>query len=417
MDTSFWTRPVKRDCVATLLIAAVVVVAWNELAQLPSALPHPAGGLLVLASVLPAAVRRPWPRSALAVTTVASACAMALSAAPAVPLAVAYVMYLVPFRFSRRTGLWLLAGTLAVLGAGLTVFGVMHHGPGGPAGGSRAALTLVAASWALVAGAWVVGELVRQRRAYDAVLREQAEQVRREEIAEARRAATATRVGIARELHDVVAHSLSLIAVQAGVANWVVESRPAEAARALTSIEEISRGALREMRALLGVLRVDETELPAESAAFAPARGLADLPELAERVSAAGPGVTVTIDGTPAPLLPGLDLAAYRVVQEAVTNVVKHAGATTCQVIVGYQPGTLTLEITDNGRGRTATPSPPAGGHGATPAPTPAVPGHGLTGMRERVTMYGGELTTGPAPGGGFRVTASFPLSPAEAAA
>jgi len=268
-----------------------------------------------------------------------------------------------------------------------------------------------------VAGAWVVGELVRQRRAYDAVLREQAEQVRREEIAEARRAATATRVGIARELHDVVAHSLSLIAVQAGVANWVVESRPAEAARALTSIEEISRGALREMRALLGVLRVDETELTAESAAFAPARGLADLPELAERVSAAGPGVTVTIDGTPAPLLPGLDLAAYRVVQEAVTNVVKHAGATTCQVIVGYQPGALILEITDNGHGRTATPSPPAGGHGVTPAPTPAAPGHGLTGMRERVTMYGGELTTGPAPGGGFRVTASFPLSSAEAAA
>jgi signal transduction histidine kinase len=252
------------------------------------------------------------------------------------------------------------------------VFGATAHGAVRPDG--RAALSALAANALLVAGCWAIGYAVRQHWLYAKTLRDQAE---REE-----------RIRIARELHDVVAHGLSLITVQAGVANWVVESQPAEAARALTSIEQISRAALREMRALLGVLRVD-----GEQPGLDPAHGLADLPELAGRVAAAGIEVTIDVQGTPRTVLPGLDLAAYRVVQEAVTNVIKHSGAGTCQVTVTYEPDALTLQITDDGQASTA------GSAG----------GHGIKGMRERVALYDGTFLAGPLPAGGFGVTARFP--------
>jgi signal transduction histidine kinase len=366
--------------------------------------PRPVALLLVAASVLPAAARRRWPRGALAATALASAAAMALSPSPAVPIAVAFVLYLMPLVCSRREALTLLTATLTVLGAGAAAFAVVPHGVQGH-GGSREALMLLTESWVAAAGAWVAGEMVRQRRAGAALRRELAGHAIREQLAEARRTATAIRVEIARELHDVVAHSLSLIAVQAGVANWVVEAQPAEAARALSSIEEISRGALHEMRVLLGVLRTAEDDPgPGQAASLrlAPAKGLADLDELAGRVAAAGVHVSLAVQGSRTPLPPGLDLAAYRVVQEAVTNVVKHAGASTCQVSIRYAPGTVTVEVRDNSRGAAVPPAP--GG------------GHGLAGLRERVAMYGGEFAAGPGPGGGFTVTARFPLAAQPAA-
>jgi signal transduction histidine kinase len=211
---------------------------------------------------------------------------------------------------------------------------------------------------------------------------------------------------IARELHDVVAHSLTLIAVQAGVANHVADRQPEQAAQALSSIEKLSRGALTEMRALLGVLRADQGEPVAQrqNAALQPAPGLADLEQLAERTAVAGVRVNLDMQG-PLPDLPvGLDLTVYRVIQEALNNVVKHAAADSCQVRLTSEQGKLKVEVTDNGRG--------LGGQ-----PGDNTQGHGLTGMRERVAMYGGEFSAAPLPGQGFHVAATFPLAEAEVSA
>ena len=258
----------------------------------------------------------------------------------------------------------------------------------------------------LVTVAWLAGYAVQQQRGQGAGRREQAELRAREQLAEARRARSEERLQISRELHDVVAHTLSLIAVQAGVASHVIGTRPEEAARALASIEETSRSALHEIRALFGVLRDGETgarnsTVPGtRDAALVPAPGLADLGRLAERAGEAGVRVDLTVRGERPQVPAGLDLAAYRVIQEAVTNVIKHAAADRCQVTVGYQEDTLTLEVTDNGSGSAAS-----GGSEPTAA------GNGIIGMRERAAMYDGEIWAAPLPGRGFQVTARFPLA------
>ena len=353
--------PVGLDCAAALALAAAATVGFHELAATTA--PRPVILILVLLSVLPAAVRRRWPRTVLAVVTIASALVVALSVGdPAPQLVVAYVIYLIPARFPRSVALALLGGTLAVLAASAGAL------PG------REALIALAENSLLAAGSWLIGYAVTQQRAYAKAVRSQAERD--------------DRIRIARELHDVVAHGLSLIAVQAGVAGWVAESQPAEAARALASIEEISRGALREMRALLGVLRVEDDA----AADLEPAHGLADLPALADRVTAAGIKVTLDVRGSRRELLPGLDLAAYRVAQEALTNVIKHSGAASCLVTVRYEAGSVGVEITDDGRGAVRVPD-----------------GHGIKGMRERVALYDGTFQAGPGPEGGFTVTARFP--------
>jgi signal transduction histidine kinase len=269
---------------------------------------------------------------------------------------------------------------------------MVRHGVYGT-GGAGDAASLLAEDGLLITAAWAIGYSVRQQRAYAASRQEQAGQRAREQLAEERRARSEERLQIARELHDVVAHSMSLIAVQAGVANYVVGQHPEEAARALSSIEQTSRGALREMRALLGVLRTEETGLD-------PAPGLDDLNHLAERAGEAGVRVDLDVRGERPRLSPGLDLAAYRVVQEAITNVIKHAGTDRCRVTVAGQDGVLTVEITDSGGGTSGN----GRGHPA---------GHGIAGMRERVAMYGGQFRAGPRPDGGFQVTARFPLAAA----
>ena len=194
----------------------------------------------------------------------------------------------------------------------------------------------------------------------------------------------------------MVAHSLSLIAVQAGVGNYVASTRPDEAVRALGSIEAASRGALGEMRRLLDLLRDGDPAGPD----LAPAHRLADLGQLITGTADAGVTVQLEVHGSQRDLEPGADLAAYRIVQEALTNVVKHARTTACRVVVTYQPDAVSVEITDDGRGA------PAGS-------APAYPGHGIAGMAERAGLYGGELQAGPLPGGGFRVAARLPLDSA----
>ncbi len=208
-----------------------------------------------------------------------------------------------------------------------------------------------------------------------------------------KRAVAEERLRIAQELHDVVAHSMGVIAVQAGVGAHVIDQDPAEAKRSLDAISATSRSTLTEIRRLLGVLRDDG------AAAYQPAPGLADLDRLVADLGDAGLPVSVCVEGSSADVPPGVDLTAYRIVQEALTNVLKHAGPAQAVVTVTYEPDAVRLRITDDGRGVNGT---------ATEG------GHGLVGMRERVGVYGGSLSAGPRTGGGFAVVAELPYREAE---
>jgi signal transduction histidine kinase len=245
--------------------------------------------------------------------------------------------------------------------------------------------------------AWLAGENMRNRRARIAALEERSARLEREREERAAQAVAEERLRIARELHDVVAHSMSVIAVQSGVGHHVIDSQPEQARAALAAIETTSRAALVEMRRLLGVLRTDGGDPAAE---LAPAPGLDDLPDLVEQVRTAGVATTLTVTGEPFTAGPGVDLSAYRIVQEALTNVIKHGGSA-ADVLVDYRPDGLLVQVTDRpapGSGRPVAVPGEGGGHG-----------HGLIGMRERVTVYGGTFDAGPVPGGGFRVVARLP--------
>jgi signal transduction histidine kinase len=271
--------------------------------------------------------------------------------------------------------LWAAAGYVAHLGIGYLV------GDDDP---SFVEATGVAA-WLLVV--LVVADMARVRR-------ERAAEAERAHEEEARRRAGEERMRIARELHDVLAHNISLINVQAGVALHLMDERPEQARTALTAIKGASKEALGELRSVLGVLRgVDEDE-PRD-----PAPGLARLGALVAGAEAAGLTVHTVSEGQPRPLAASLDLAAYRIVQEALTNVARHAGARTATVRVTYAATDLVVEVDDDGRGSGVTTD----GAGT---------GSGIEGMRARATALGGELNAGPRPGGGFRVQARLPLGP-----
>ncbi|WP_225101786.1 sensor histidine kinase [Streptomyces sp. CoH27] len=232
------------------------------------------------------------------------------------------------------------------------------------------------------AAAWAIGWSTRQGRAYTRGLVEQAEERAQLLLVE-------ERMRIARELHDVVAHSLSIVAVQAGVGHHVIGSRPDEAAKSLSAIETTSRAALGELRSLLGVLREHD------GAEWLPG-GLDDLNTLLEKTRHAGVQVELTTSGHPHALPRGVDRAAYRIVQEALTNVVKHARTGHARATVAYTPGEVALTVVDAGACRTTTP---------------ITEGHGLTGMKERAALYGGEVHAGPLSPHGFRVTARLPYA------
>jgi signal transduction histidine kinase len=390
-----WLRPwpwVAIDGVVAVLLALVFLVGSTHPAY---GIPLGVAYLLALISTLPVAVRRLWPLPALGVVLAGSVGAMAIGTGKDPSVAVALVLYLVASRYRRSTSAAILAGVLALTAAGTAAGGAaLDHNRA-----SEVAARFVGSAVVLTA-AWVIGIAVRQQRAYTAGLREQADRRIQAQLAEGRRAVTEERLRIARELHDVVAHSLSLIAVQAGVGNYVAGVHPDEAARALASIETTSRAALREMRRLVGVLRDGDPAGPD----LAPAHGLADVGQLVTGTADAGVRVQLEVRGTQRPVPPGVDLAAYRIIQEALTNVVKHARTTVSRVLVTYDGDAIRLEITDDGDG--------------TPADVVAASaGHGIAGMRERASLFGGEFHAGPLPGRGFRVAARLPLdsSPGEA--
>jgi len=238
------------------------------------------------------------------------------------------------------------------------------------------ALTAVSSAWLLVP--WAVGTVLQGRREAVMRIREEAR----------RQTAYEQRLQIARDVHDVVGHGLAVINMQAGIALHVLEKRPEQAAVALDAIKRTSKEALEELRATLAVYR------SGDPAPRRPAAGLGQLDALVAATAESGLTVDLDVTGDPVELPAAIDLAAYRIVQESLTNVLRHAGPAMATVRIRYEPGALVLDIADDGRG-----------HGTTP------PGHGIAGMRERAAALGGTLDAGPRVGGGFAVHASFPVA------
>jgi signal transduction histidine kinase len=242
---------------------------------------------------------------------------------------------------------------------------------------------------------FLIGRTAHHRRAYIAELEGRARDAEANQRALAEQAVAEERRRIARELHDMVAHHVSVMGVLATASRRTLRRDPDAADEALVTIEETGRTALREMRRLLNILRTDQE--PAGE--LEPQPGIAHLSGLVEQVREAGLPVTLTVEGRPAALDPGIALTVYRIAQEALTNALKHAGSATADVKLEIGTYWLSLEVCDTGRG------PRLGGHQV---------GHGLLGMRERVMLYGGTLRTGPRPGGGFRVSARIPVEAAD---
>jgi signal transduction histidine kinase len=426
-------------------IVRAMITPYGVVQSRPLSLTWPLAVLLIMLTVVAVGMRRRRPVFMLGMLLAGSIVVTALigpeNGALIYFLPVAYVLYLVAATYeNRQAAVRVLIAVFATLLADAVLFHLTGGGfaPSGP-------LVSVALC---VSIAWFTGYIVRQRRRYAVTLQDEA----------ASKAVAQERLRIARELHDVVAHSMSVIAVQAGYGQYVIDAQPADARNALGAIQATSREALDEMRRMLGALRqADETDAARADGALAesedggsggftrlngvrgardsaplfPAPGLADLDRLLARTASAGVRVDVTRCGQPRELPASIDVSAYRIVQEALTNVVKHARTSSCQVLIGYGHDELVLEVTDNGAGLPALAGAGAlanGGAAADGEPT-ALPltrwnatggglpggaiggsGHGIIGMRERVSLLGGEFSAGPLPGYGFQVSAHIPL-------
>jgi signal transduction histidine kinase len=380
----WWRHPAVRDWVPALLVtAALLYGAYGE--AHPSTLAYFHGGhhlpdtptaalVLVAVACLALGFRRRWPVAVLGVSVAAATVYTLLGyengAVLVAPMAALYAVASVSgVRRAAAYGL----GTLAVLG-----LASMAVNPLGPLGGGVVILPF------MTAVVVVTGIAVANRRAYVDSLRARVEQ-------DARRRIDEERLRIARELHDVVAHTMATINVQAGAAVHVLPTRPEAAAEALQAIKAASKEGLRELRAILNVLRQADDADPTQ-----PTPGTAQLETLVAGARRAGLETTLSVTGTPAPLPAAVDLAAYRIVQESLTNAIRHAGPAQASVWLSYGDDELRIDVADTGRGKPAGVSEGAG--------------HGLVGMRERAAAVGGSVQTGPSPGGGFRVAARLPL-------
>jgi signal transduction histidine kinase len=342
---------------------------------------------LVLLHTLPLAARRRFPGTVLALVVASGLAGAALGLPPFfVGPAILVAVYSVA-AYGRR---WVSLAGLTVAEVGLAAVRLT---------GFKFAVSEGLApvgSVGILAAAWLLGLFAHNYRAYAAGLEERTAELERAREELARRAVAEERLRLARELHDVVAHAMSVIAVQSGVGAHVADSRPGEVGKALAAIEVTSRAALTELRRLLGVLRQDGDP----QASLAPVPGLANLDVLLAEVAEAGLAVRLRVEGTPAPLPPGVDLSAYRIIQEALTNVIKHAGPAHAQVTIRYRDHEVAVEVIDDGPGVAAGAADDRRGTG-----------HGLIGMAERVAAFGGDLEVGPRAGGGFRVAARLPLA------
>jgi len=343
----------------------------------------PVLGCALLASAL---LLRRRPLAALAVLLGGSVAAMALnSSAPASTLQIVAacaagieVCYIAATRTRRVsvTGVAMVGTGLLILLLGVPSPGMHRDGIVAPA---AAPVTIAVPLVMVMVIAWLIGNSIRQAQAKAELVRAQA--------------ALAERLRIARELHDIVAHSIGIIAIQAGSGGRVFDARPDEARDALAAIEATSRETLSGLRRMVKGLRNADPEEGPGQAPLDPASGLAGIERLAAMTLDAGVKVDVDWHGSRQPLPADIDASAFRIIQEAVTNVVRHAGTSQCQVSISQQDGQLTIEVTDSGRGGSGTGT-----------------GYGITGMRERAALLGGDFSAGTRPGGGFRVAARLPL-------
>ena len=361
------------DAVVAVVVALGLAYFVEVKQRVYPAVPSWLGLALGCAAAGGIAIRRLRPHTALAMATGASAAMAVLGfggmnnrmLVAALPV---YIVALVKPARSARLALACVVATLLVLVATAPAPPLLSPRANRVEGNVMDAVL----SGVVIISTWAVGRAIRSIRAAN---ERQAQMMVQTE-----------RLRIARELHDVVAHSMSVIAVQAGVGRYLVRRQPLEAEKSLVAIETTSRTALTEMRRLMGVLR---EEKPGD---LVPTPGIADLPELTERTRRAGLTVDLTVRDVPEELPAGVGLAAFRIVQEALTNVIKHAGTDRSRVEIAYIDDELRIEVTDEGNGPTGAPG-----------------GHGLVGMRERVALYGGQFEAGPMPHRGFRVTARLP--------
>jgi signal transduction histidine kinase len=380
-----WLRahPFVADC---LLAAAVLAVVLATLPTLPtdegSTREINAGTwLLCIGGGLSVAFRRvqPIPAAAANLVVVTVYASLNFPDGP-LPLTMLILLYSVAAHCPRRVSMPWLAVTAGAL---ILIFNV---------DATNDNFGSYASNLATLGAIWLIGDNLQTRRQYVAELEDRAVRLEREREERARQAVADERARIARELHDVVAHHVSVMVVQAGGARRMLALDPGRTEQALETIEGTGREALSEMRRLLGVLRAHDeaTDL------LAPQPGVAGLEALVDNMRDAGLDVELSIDGDIPPMRPGIELSVYRIVQEALTNALKHAGPAHAEVWVRYDDDEVLVGISDDGRGAAVSKQ-----NGT---------GHGIVGMRERVTLFDGELYTGPKAGGGFEVRARIPL-------
>ena len=366
---------------ATVVLAAAAGAVMLTLVAGPG-VDQEGGRLLIpLLACVPVVVLRRWPLAVLAVATVTAGmvAAWGLALLPC-GILLGLALYFSALGLPRPKSIALAVAVAAALGVAVAYSALAV---------TRAPVAAeVVETFVPLAGAWFIADSVSARRRYQAGLAAQAERERAAEVRE-------ERVRIAREMHDVVAHALAVITVQAGVGRCLAGTCPQEASAVLGSIETIGRTAEDELRVVLGLLRDGE----AGTAPLAPAPRLTDVKDLADTVRASGVPVELRMEGTDRRLSPSLELSVYRVVQEALTNVVKHAPGARTVAELTVSAGKVRLDVRDDG----------GPGGGQMPRAGPCT-GHGITGMRERVGAFGGWLVAGPAAGGGFQVTAEVPV-------
>jgi signal transduction histidine kinase len=398
-----WWRPpaLFGDAVLAVAMTALIVLGslgesypTNQADRVPGMVPPPWPGYLLVAAAGMALVWRR--RRPVAVWAVTMAAVMAYSL-----LGWVYGAALLAPTIALYTAITFGGIRRALLLGGASVVLLMGAGAVGPFNSIGGPVTVVPFE---MAASVCLGLAMANRRAYVEEIRDRAERAERTREEEARRRVDVERLRIARELHDVVAHTMATINVQAAAASHLLTDPPPAVADALGAIRVASKDGLRELRTILNVLRAADEPDPTQ-----PQPGLAQLDALVATTRRAGLPTTVRLDGALPHLPPAVDLAAYRIIQESLTNTLRHAGPATAAVELATVDGDLTFTITDTGHGATTATGRP-GVTGATGGNAAGIGGHGLAGMQERATSVGGTLEAGPAPGGGFRVAARLPL-------
>lgn len=379
-------HPLLADGAVAVAMATIGCLLGSENTPAPWRAFDPLAYALTIAISLPLTVRRRWPTAAAAVSAVLW---LAYVSAGYWPVVNAYAMLLAFYTVAARRPARESLAWVAFSAAGWIYAGLISEGS------SMAGVVVQGVAIPLIV--WWFGRAAGRLEDRNRQLAEAAAALRNGQAERRRRAIADERVRIARELHDVIAHHLTVVSVQAGLARFVLRTDLDTASTALDSVIDTSGEALTEMRRMLGLLRAGQDDDPRTAGrSFAPAPGIAGLGDLIDRVRAAGPSVSLTITGTPRALSPGPAVAVYRIVQESLTNVLKHAAATNAEVTLDFGAEELTVTVTDDGRG------PDPGGHG-----------QGIIGMNERARLYGGSLTAGPREPRGYTVTAVLPLDAA----